>query len=92
VVVQVIAFLLDDNLEAVLGACSPPFYELVGTNCVCMYKVVLLRVGHGIYFILLIYKVYSDAISTAVEWNFVLFTYDVLDLFIIRFLTMFFQL
>jgi hypothetical protein len=35
---------LDDNLEVVLGACCLPFYEHVGTTCVCMYIICLLRV------------------------------------------------
>jgi hypothetical protein len=48
VVVQVVVFLLDDNSKVVLGACCLPFYEHVGTTCVCMYKVFLLRVWHGI--------------------------------------------
>jgi hypothetical protein len=34
VVVQVVVFLLDDNLNVVYGACSPPFDECVGPNCV----------------------------------------------------------
>jgi hypothetical protein len=37
VVVQVVVFLLDDSPEVVLGACCLPFYEHVGTTCVCMY-------------------------------------------------------
>jgi hypothetical protein len=44
VVIQVVIFLLDDKLNVVLGACSPPFYECVGTSCVCVHKVFLLRV------------------------------------------------
>jgi hypothetical protein len=44
VFVQVVIFLLDDNLEVVLGACSPPLDGCVGIDCVCMYKVFLLRV------------------------------------------------
>jgi hypothetical protein len=44
VVVQVVVFLLDDNSEVVLGACCLPLYEHVGTTCVCMYIICLLRV------------------------------------------------
>jgi hypothetical protein len=47
VVVQVVVFLLDDNLEVVSGDCCP-FYEHVGANCVCRDNVFLLRVWHGI--------------------------------------------
>jgi hypothetical protein len=44
VVVQVVVLLLDDNPEVVLGACCLPFYEHVGTTCVCMYIICLLSV------------------------------------------------
>jgi hypothetical protein len=37
-VVQVVVFLLNDISELVLGACCLPFYEHVGTTCVCMYE------------------------------------------------------
>jgi hypothetical protein len=39
---------LDDNSEAVLGARCLPFYEHVGTTCVCMYIICLLRVLYGV--------------------------------------------
>jgi hypothetical protein len=48
VVIQVVVFLWDDISEVVLGACYLPFSERVGTNCVCMYKVFLLRLSHGV--------------------------------------------
>jgi hypothetical protein len=49
VVFQVVDFLLGDNSEVVLGACSLPFYtEHDGTTCVCMYIICLLRVRHGV--------------------------------------------
>jgi hypothetical protein len=47
VVVQVV-FLLDDILEVVLRACSLPSDDCVGTKCVCMYKVFLLKIWHGV--------------------------------------------
>jgi hypothetical protein len=43
VVVQVVVILLDDNSEVVLGACCLPFYEHVGTTCVCTYIICLIR-------------------------------------------------
>jgi hypothetical protein len=43
VVVEVVVFLLDDNLKVVLEAYSLPFDESVGTNCVCKYTVFLLK-------------------------------------------------
>jgi hypothetical protein len=48
VVIQVVVFLLDDNSEVVLGACCLPFHEHIGTTCVCMYMICLLRVWHGL--------------------------------------------
>jgi hypothetical protein len=43
VVIQVVVFLLDDNSEVVLEAYSVPFDEPFGANCVCVYKVFLLK-------------------------------------------------
>jgi hypothetical protein len=55
VVVQVVVFLLVDNSEVVLGACCIPFYEHVGTTCVYMFKICILRVCHGVLLKLLLF-------------------------------------
>jgi hypothetical protein len=43
-----VVLLLDDNLKVGHGACSPPLEERVGTNCVCMCKVLQLMIQHGV--------------------------------------------